>query len=177
MPITSARIVILEILRSAEDELTGKTRLHKAFYFAHLYYAGEKPGVLTNHPIARLTNGPAIHRGEDLIAELVRDGLITVDPIHEGPYPEQRYRLTELGKSAERPSVEACFAIERATRFCQSKTAAELSELTHEHSRSWREGKDGDLLEIYVDLIPDEEFYSRKEDVLQLQQQLFTDGQ
>src|SRR5712691_3651317 len=119
MPVMTAQDLILEILRSAEGELTGKTRLHKAFYFAHLYYAGKKPGLLTSHPIARMPNGPGIHEGDELISEMVRNGLVIVEPIHEGPYPECRYRLTAPDRSGSRPPEEARRAIELATCFCR----------------------------------------------------------
>ena len=38
------------------------------------------------------------------------------------------------------------------------KGAAELSDLTHEFSRSWNSASEGQELNIYVDLIPDDEF-------------------
>ena len=43
-----------------------------------------------------------------------------------------------------------------AVLFCKDKTASQLSQSTHEHSRSWIEGKDGDTLNI--DLILEEEY-------------------
>ena len=42
-----------------------------------------------------------------------------------------------------------------AVLFCKDKTASQLSQSTHEHSRSWIEGKDSDILNI--DLMPEEE--------------------
>jgi hypothetical protein len=173
MPALTARDVILEILRSVDGELTGKTRLHKAFYFAHLYYAGDRPGLLTSHPIARMPNGPGIHGGDELISEMVRDGLLTVELVHEGPYPEYRYRLTRPDNSTSHPPEDARRAIELAACFCRDRTPAELSDLTHEHSRSWKEGADGDILDIYVDIIPEDEYESRKADIAELGQQLF----
>src|SRR3954447_14758310 len=108
MPRTSARDVILEILRHTDGEWTGKTKLFKAFYFAHLYYANEHPGLLTDWPIARLAQGPGIHNSEQLFADLRQAGCLTVELIHEGPYPEYRYRLTEQGAATTRPSEAAC---------------------------------------------------------------------
>src|SRR4051794_835855 len=75
---TTAHAVVLEILRQADGEWTGKTKLFKAFYFAHLYYAAERPGALTHWPIARMPQGPGIDNSEGLFSELVRDGLLTV---------------------------------------------------------------------------------------------------
>ena len=69
-------------------------------------------------------------------------------------------------------SVKQVEAIKEATLFCQPRTAVELSQITHERSRSWIEGKDGDLLDIYIDTIPDEEYESRKARIARLDGQL-----
>src|SRR4051812_11085828 len=97
---TTAQAVLLEILRLADGEWSGKTRLFKAFYFAHLYYAMDRPEGLTNWPIARMPQGPGIDRSGKLFDELVHDGLLIVEHIHAGPFPEYRYRLTEKGARA-----------------------------------------------------------------------------
>ena len=169
---TRAHEVILDILRNADGEWTGKSRLDKAFYFAHLYFANERPGLLTDWPIARLPQGPAIGNSHELLQELVRDGFLTIEQVHEGPYPEYRYRLTDKGREAPRPPEDARSAIKEATLFCQPRSAAELSQLTHERSRSWIEGKDGDILDIYLDTIPEEEFQKREKEIARLDEQL-----
>ncbi len=47
----------------------------------------------------------------------------------------------------------------------QEKTATELSEITHEYSRSWNAARDGQTLNIYIDQIDDEEFSRREQDL------------
>src|SRR5262249_11867399 len=81
---TRAQDVILEILRSADGEWTGKARLFKAFYFAHLYYASERPGRLTDWPIVRMPQGPGIDRSEELFEELKEQGQLISELVHEG---------------------------------------------------------------------------------------------
>src|SRR5438034_9436388 len=100
MPRATAQQVILELIRQGKGEWVGKAKLFKAFYFAHLYYADERPGILTDWPIVRMPEGPGIHDSGTLFAELVREGYLTIDRTHEGPYPEQRYRLTDKGTTA-----------------------------------------------------------------------------
>lgn len=168
MPATKAQNVILEILRNTDGEWSGKTKLFKAFYLAHLYYATDRPGMLTDWPIARMPEGPGIDQSKKLFDELLDQGLLTIEQIHEGPYPEHRYRLTDAGKTAPRPPAAAQAAIEKAATFCHCKTRAELSELTHELSRSWKEGKDGDLLNIYIDTMSDEEYEACRNNVEQM---------
>jgi hypothetical protein len=172
MPRTQAQDVILEILRNADGEWTGKTKLFKTFYFAHLYYANERPGLLTDWPIARMPQGPGIGNSHQLFAGLVQEGLLQVETVHEGPYPDHRYRLTDKGRAAARPPEDARAAIKEATLFCLPRTAAELSQITHERSRSWIEGKNGDILNIYIDTISDEEYEKRRGEIEQLDKQL-----
>ncbi|HQU43004.1 MAG TPA: hypothetical protein PK867_09335 [Pirellulales bacterium] len=52
-------------------------------------------------------------------------------------------------------------AIKRAVDFVKGKTASELSNITHEFSRSWRMAADGDELNIYIDLEPEEQYLRR----------------
>jgi len=159
MPRTTAKKVILEILRVGDGEWTGKVKLHKAFYFAHLYYANEQPGFLTDWPIARLEHGPGIHEDEPLIRGMVDEGLLQVELVHEGPYPEHRYRLTEKARQeCSRVPGDARLAIEQAALFSKDRTAAELSFLTHHRSRSWKQGQMGEILNIYIDTISDDEY-------------------
>ena len=115
MPSTTAKQVILDILRAGDGEWSGKVKLHKAFYFAHLYYANEHPGFLTDWPIAKLQHGPGIHEDESLIWGMVDEGLLEVELVHEGPYPEYRYRLTAKGRQegSDIPN-DAHLAIEKA---------------------------------------------------------------
>lgn len=172
MPRTTARDVILELLRNADGEWTGKTKLFKAFYFAHLYYANQNPRLLTDWPIARMPEGPGIDKSHQLFGALVKDGCLTVERVHEGPYPEYRYRLTDKAKSSPPLPDDAKAAIKEAALFCQGKTAAELSQITHDRSRSWIEAKDGDILDIYIDTIPDEEYEKRRGEIEESDKQL-----
>ena len=43
--------------------------------------------------------------------------------------------------------------------------ATELSDLTHEFSRSWIEARDGQPLDIYIDMIPDDEFERHEREI------------
>ena len=44
-----------------------------------------------------MPQGPGIHNSQELFTSLSREGYLTVEHVHEGPYPESRYRLTEKG--------------------------------------------------------------------------------
>lgn len=162
MPRTDAKRVIVELIRKADGEMIGKTRLFKAFYFAHLIYFENNPGLLTDWPIARMPQGPGIHKSEELFAQLVTEGHLVIEQVHENVYPEYRYRLNGTSPVLAPLPADADLAIQRAVDFVKDKTAVQLSQLTHEYSRSWIEGKSGDILDIYIDVIPDDEYERRK---------------
>jgi hypothetical protein len=172
VPRTTAKEVILQILRDKGGQWAGKTKLFKTFYFAHLFYATDNPGILTTWPIARLPEGPGIDQSQKLFTELVQEGFLTIELFRDGPYPEYYYKLTQKGRDAQPPSVDAQRAIHQATDFCYPKTAAELSQLTHDKSRCWKHGKDGDILDIYIDLIPDDEYHQGKVEIGRIDQEL-----
>jgi hypothetical protein len=169
---TDAQRVVLELIRSAGGTWDGRAKLSKAFYFAHLYYAAAAPGILTDWPIVRTPQGPGIHNGSVLLQGLVKNGYLAVETTREGPYPDSRYRLTVKANAEPSLPEDARVAVQAATDFVTPRTAAELSQLTHERSRSWREAKDGDVLDVYIDLIPDEEYEANQEQFAELDQQL-----
>jgi hypothetical protein len=168
MPQLSAQDVILEILRTSDGEWVGKTRLFKAFYFAHLYFAKENPGILTSWPMARMPQGPGINNSDELFEQLESIGLVSLEKVHDGPYTEYRYRLTPKGNSQAAAPEAAKRAIEQSVNFCKDKTAAQLSAITHERSRSWNYGQNGDILDIYIDIIPDDEYQKRQKELARL---------
>jgi Protein of unknown function (DUF4065) len=171
MPALTAKHAILEIIRKSDGEFTGKTRLHKALYFAHLIYFDLAPGYLTDAEFARMPQGPGIDGGERILHELQDEGLLEFEAFHEGPYPDNRYRLTAKGKTLPIDlSERASTAIQRAVDFVQPRTAGELSQLTHEYSRSWNlQEKLGGLLDIYIDVIPDDEYQKRQADIKEME--------
>ena len=159
-----AHDVVVEIVRQAGGELTGKSRLFQAFYLAHLFYADAEPGYLTDWPIVRMPNGPGIDASDVLLGALQARGLLRVDTVPIGPYWAAAYKLVEKVALPELPEA-ATKAIREAVEFVKSRSAAEMTELTHEYSRSWAEARDGQELNIYVDLIPDDAYERRRLDL------------
>jgi hypothetical protein len=167
-----AKLVLLELIRAAGGEWTGTTRLYKAYYLAHLYYAEAQPDYLTNWPIVKMPCGPGIECGEELLNELVLSGLLAREHTTVGPYTATAYRLTEKPSRGEALPPQALRAIEQAVNFVKDKGAAELSDLTHEFSRSWNCAQEGQELNIYVDPIPDDEFAARAQRLSTLKSEL-----
>ena len=157
-----AKKVIAEIICQAGGELTATTRLYKAFYFAHLYYSETAPGYLSDWPVVKMPNGPGIDACGELVGELAAAGILTTDHVPIGPFRAVRYRLAEATLPGEPLSDEAIRAIQRAVQLVEDKTTTELSDMTHEFSRSWNTAEHGQELDIYIDLIPDDEFENRQ---------------
>jgi hypothetical protein len=155
-PREQAKQVICEIIAAAGGRLVGKVRLHKAFYYAHLYYWQRGTGVLTSYPVVRLPFGPAIDDGPQLVSELVREGRLRVTQQPNGPFKESVFELAQPFQID--PNDPRYQAIEEAVDQVKSKTAAELSEETHVFSRSWQDGQNGQELDIYADLLDDFEY-------------------
>jgi hypothetical protein len=153
-----AKQVICQIIAAAGGRLEGKLRLFKAFYFAHLFYWQHGTGILTDHPIVRMPMGPGIDKSEALLGALQREGQIRVGTRANGPFREYVYELTTPVEID--PSNARYRAIEEAVEWVRDKSAGELSLETHLYSRSWRSGADGQVLDIYSDLLDDEEYES-----------------
>jgi hypothetical protein len=155
-----AKQIIVEIIRLHGGEIPTKTSLFKAFYFSHLYYAKSAAGYLSDWPIVRMPNGPGIDDADRLLDELIEDGTLALRQMRIGPYDAICYRLLK-NAIPENLSLDEIEAIKTAVDFVKGKTAGELSSLTHEFSRSWRLAEDGEELNIYIDLEPEEQYVRR----------------
>lgn len=152
-----ARQIILEIIRqSAGHSVVGRTRLYKAFYFAHLYYLQDSGEFLSGWPIVRMPNGPGIDDFDLLIRPLLQQGDITASSARSGPFPTTRFTARRDLQNTSLSEAEVQ-SIQKAVEFIQDKQASRLSEITHEYSRSWQESENGDELRISLDLMTDEE--------------------
>lgn len=157
-----AKQLICDIIAAAGGRLVGKVRLHKAFYYAHLYYWQRGTGVLTSYPVVRLPFGPAFDDGPRLLAELQSEGKLRVSSQPHGPYKESVFELTQPFQVD--PTTVRFQVIEEAVERVKSKSAVELSEETHLYSRSWQDGQMGRELDIYLDLLDDLEIQRISED-------------
>jgi len=164
-----AKQVLLEIIRQAGGEFTRKTSLFKAFYFAHLIYAERQAGYLSDWPIVKMPHGPGVEAADVLLSELTASGVMATDHETIGPYSATKYRFTGKELPGEPLPGGAVEAIKEAVEFVQNRSAVELSELTHEFSRSWNAAKEGEHLNIYIDCIPDDEYEKREYELDELQ--------
>jgi hypothetical protein len=110
-----------------------------------------------------MPNGPGIDRFDELVAGLTKAGAMSTEPALVGPYRTICYRAT--GRPFEHGSLppEAADAVREAVELTADKTAAELTNITHEHSRSWNQAKLGEDLSIYLDLLPEDDSHSAEQ--------------
>jgi hypothetical protein len=163
-----AKETICDLIAAAGGVLHGKVRLHKAFYFAHLFYFRDGEGVLTDHPIVRLPQGPYIDGGEHLIDELRGEGVLTIGSAPVGPFQETVYRLVPP-RSVD-PETPRGRAILQAVELVVNRSAAELSELTHEHSTSWQNTENGREMDIYLDLLTDDALATMRREIAEIRE-------
>jgi hypothetical protein len=149
-----ARDIVLMIVRAAGGVFQRKTNLYKAFYFAHLYYYKETGDTLTDYPIVRMPNGPGIDKADKLFSALSEKMEVTQE--NYGPYTEFVFTL-KTGLNFDEQD-ERFKAVQRAVDFVKGLQAAEVSAVSHDYSRSWNDGSDGDELDIYIDLLGEEEY-------------------
>ncbi len=153
-----AQEVILAIAeQSPGNEIEGKGRLYKAFYIAHLFYHVKTGRMLTDWPIVRMPNGPGINGFDELMSGLIAAGKMQIVPTTVGPYPSSKFRAVHCDQPAQLNAM-ALDAIREAVQYIEGKNFAQLSDITHEFSRSWNAARDGDVLPIYLDLLTDDEY-------------------
>jgi hypothetical protein len=152
-----AKQVIAEIIRAAGGMLTSKSELVRVYWRAHLVFAESQPGYLSFWPVLKTPAGPVIKDVDRLLGELVADGILQIDePSGKGV---AGFQLELSGQPAPGEIAdEAVEAIEKAVAH-----PVEPIDLADYHSlRSWNDASDGDELNIYVDVIPDDEYADRK---------------
>lgn len=163
-----AKDAILDLIAAAGGVFNGKVRLHKAFYFAHLFHWRDAAGVLTAHPIVRAPQGPFIDGAEGLLAELEQEGVLAIGAAPVGPFLESIYHL-QVSRTVDRATPRGR-AIYQAVDFVLNRSAAELSDLTHEHSVSWQTTDNGREMDIYLDVLPPDELAAMRREIGELRE-------
>lgn len=150
-----AKDLICDIIAAAGGKIDGNLRLYKVFYRAHLNYWESEAGVLTDHPIVKMNEGPGIDKGEDILEELKRDGIIRISDKPTGPYMEYVF---ELAGNRELPKDGGRFkAIQEALDWVRGKTTTALSR--ESKKIAWNRAKNlGDEMDIYFDTLSQEEY-------------------
>lgn len=156
-----AKQVIYEIIRQAGGEFRNKTNMYKAFWKSHLEYAKENPGYLSLWPIVRMPMGPGIDNFDGLIAELMKDELLKLTQVENGKISAFIFSTTNKEPDFPSFSENELRAIRAGVDFVSGKTATSVSKESHVLSRSWREAEDGEELNIYIDLMSDEEYTAK----------------
>jgi hypothetical protein len=113
---------------------------------------------LTGWAIVHLPEGPAIDRLDGLLGDLVQEKRLLVSYVPDGPYQKAVYRLgTAIPVELDDEGYEAGEALASATQYIAGKTAAELSQESHENSRAWQQTKDGEVMDLVLDVVTDDD--------------------
>ena len=153
-----AKQVILKIVAISGGKLPGKLRLNKAFYAAHVIYWREHEGVLTEYPVVKLPDGPAIDDLDSLLAELETEGALEIGEEEKGPYMETVFTLkTAVTFDPADPAYEP---IRRAVQWAKKHTTSELTRLTHGRPSYEAQSRIGYEQPIYLDALSEEHIAS-----------------
>jgi hypothetical protein len=150
-----AKAIIVEIIRQAGGTLHNKTNLFKAFWRAHVAYAETHLTALSDWPIVRMPMGPGIDKFDLLLGELMGAGIVETQQVDRGGFTGFVFHLVSDVPSLLNEDEQA--AIKAGVELVDGKSAAQVSESSHEFSRAWREATDGDELDIFLDAIPEAE--------------------
>jgi len=162
-----AKQLILAIIYQFGGQPVSSRKLHHAFYIAHLYYFGDQSGLLTDWPMVKGPDGPKIELAQTLIEELVQEGALKQKPETVGPFRTVCYQPTGVRPAESNLSEAETAAVVAAVEFVGPRSDSELSALIAELARSWRTAAMGERLNIFPDVIPEEE-YSRREKELKI---------
>ena len=117
----------------------------------------------TGWPLARMPFGPGIDEGEQLLAELVAAHVLKAETLARGGTV---YRFVREDADQE-PLPEALrAAAAKAIAHVGKRRADDLSDETHEGetaSRPWQRAENGELLEVALDLLTDDEYERLRE--------------
>jgi hypothetical protein len=160
-----AKRIILEILRQVTaTKPTGSGLARESiafvFWFAHLYYAKRNPGYLTNWPLIRTSWGVEIRDASALLGELVEEELVRAEPVERGPFFVTVYQPT--GKESESELSPAAVEAIRQAATEYPLFSHHVSAWPIPFSRAWCATPVGEEMDVYLDLIPEEEYEERR---------------
>jgi hypothetical protein len=165
-----AKAIIVEIIRQADGRFRNKTNLFKAFWQAHVVYAQSHLTSLSDWPIVRMPRGPGINRFDALLGELMQEGIVETEQVQQGNFTGFVFHL--LPDTPSTLSPEEVAAVKAAVASVDGKTANHVSESSHEQSRAWQLAADGDELDVFLDVIPEDEYREREQRLKELAQVL-----
>ena len=105
-----------------------------------------------------MPHGPGIDEGEELIQELKSVGAIRSIKVPAGRHKAEEYHLSDKESPGESLPEAAKDAIKEAVDLVKSQTAGVASETVHKFSRAWKNYPNGKVLDIYTDLLSDDEY-------------------
>jgi hypothetical protein len=156
-----AKVIVVELIRESGGVFRNRTNLFKAFWKAHVEYAKNHLAPLSEWPIVRMTYGPGIDRFHMLLGELMAEGMVEEEQVEFGDKTGFRFVLT--GTPTETFSSDERAAIRAGVFFVSSKSAIQVRDESHLESRAWRSAKDGDRMDIFLDVIPENGYDDRTE--------------
>jgi hypothetical protein len=161
-----AKQILIEIFRVSDAPRLSAAHLHRAFFLAHLFYAKANPAHLSDWPIVKGDRGPELAGADALLRQLETQGVLQRHAAHVGPFSTSLFQLrTDEFTGLEDRQIAS---VRQAVQFMADYGDAELDQLISSQSRCLRLAEPGQELDLYLDLIPEEEYVRREADLRDL---------
>jgi hypothetical protein len=160
-----AKRIIVEIVRQAAATKPTESGLARdsiafVFWIAHLYPAKSNPGYLTSWPLIRTSRGVEIRDASALLGELVEEEFVRAESVERGPFSVTVYHPAGKESESELPSAAVEAIRQAATEFPLFSHC--VSAWPIPFSRAWCTTPVGEEMDVYLDLIPEDEYEERR---------------
>ena len=145
-----AKNIVCALVHFSGGKFEGKTRLNKAFWWAHVFHYRNHSGLLSKYPIARLPEGPVIDDCDAVLVNLEREGRIKISEQPKGDYNETVITLTSAPPTLEDDETDS---LKEAIAWIRGKSAVAVSNESHELSVAWQKGKNGEIIDLAFDAL------------------------
>lgn len=132
---------VMQVIQYVASRVKGKTKLAKTLFFADAIAYAETASSLTGLYYAAINNGPIPDQFDSILEYMVKRGKLHLEIQEVHDYTQYNYHATTDGEVDEGQATY----LNKAIAFTLSKTAAQLSELTHKLDM-WREAKTGEKM-------------------------------
>jgi hypothetical protein len=162
-----AKNIVCALVHLSGGTFEGKTRLNKAFWWAHVFHYRNQSGLLSKYPIARLPEGPVIDDCDALLVNLEREGRIEIGEQPKGDYNETVIKLTSAPPMLEEDEM---ISLKESIAWIRGKSAAAVSKESHQLSVAWQKGKNGEIMDLAFDALDNDdakEMAKREQSILE----------
>lgn len=123
---------IVRALQSCTPEQTGAVKLHKVLYYSDMVSFLESGAPITGAEYRKRPHGPTFDGLLSVLAEMERDGVISIEAVTYFGYLKKQFRLLRGGNFDLLSEAETKILDEVIEFVCHHNTARSISEFSHD---------------------------------------------